>query len=233
VDALYHLFNTGETTTVTVGVPKYGHRDDYLGPLNPGRPIVFDFLRFDVRVNGKSAEFVEEENSFAIAALHLNEGCCERNRPAEIRWMTKRITFTGKMMTTIRVRYEAHYNAFHAGSGRQAQAGYYYDSVGRYWKGKVGTATFIIDTTDAVMGTRDEFVAWYTGLQRVAVLTGYISQDEVRQWEPSSCRPRLIPGLWSMAKWKGIGRTHLRPLGPGGTRPPAPTRCNIEPLKYP
>ncbi|MFC1836460.1 hypothetical protein ACFL2Q_17350 [Thermodesulfobacteriota bacterium] len=220
VDARYRLFNTGETTTVTVGVPKYG-RPDRDEPSYYGEPVVRDFIAFDAWVNGRNAEFVEVRDFTTDPSARPVVGYYpDGNQPKETRWMKKRITFTGKATTTIRVRYEAHYHNYYFHSGILVESGYYHDSVGRYWNDKIKRATFVSDITDingAVCG-------WCSYGGRVA-LTNFISVDEIRQWEPSSDSCHGIDGSWEGAKWRKWG-----PFGPwfgrGGHK--APTPCNID-----
>lgn len=136
VDARYRLFNTGKTVTVTVGVPKYGRPDRDEG-FHSSKPVVRDFIGFDAWVNGEKAEFVEVRNFFTNPSARPVGGYCHGNQSAETCWMIKRVTFTGKATTIIRVRYEAYYHNHWFHSGKLLESGYYHDSVGRYWKDKI------------------------------------------------------------------------------------------------
>jgi hypothetical protein len=206
VDARYRLFNTGKTVTVTVGVPKYGRPDrDKQWP----KPIIVrDFISFDAWVNGRKAEFVEARDFFTDPSARPIGGYCW-NKPAETRWMTKRVTFKGKATTVIRVRYEAHYhNQNKVGSGL-VDLGYYHDSTGRSWKDKIKKAVFVSDVMD-IQGDG------FRSLGLVA-FTDFISMSEVLQWEPSSTSYHRIYGSLAGAKWRG---TRHRVGGPR-----APTPC--------
>jgi hypothetical protein len=139
VDARYDLFNTGETTTVTVGVPKYGRPDRDLD-RDSGERVVRDFIGFYAWVNGKQAEFVEVRDFFADPGARPIGGYCYPNKRSETRWMTKRVTFAGKATTAIRVRYEAYYHNHYYQKFQLEESGYYHDSVGRYWKDKIKRA---------------------------------------------------------------------------------------------
>jgi hypothetical protein len=195
VDARYHLFNTGDTTTVTVGIPKYG-RTDRQWDYHSGEPVIRDFIAFDAWVSGRKAEFVEVRDFFTDPNARPVGGYCRHgNDPTESRWMIKQVTFTGKATTFIRVRYEAHYHNHNFISWKLLDSGYYHDSVGRYWKGKIKKATFVLDTTDI----KGDVYGWYSG-QRA--FTDFISVDEIRQWEPSSRSFRLIPGSGQAAQWR-------------------------------
>ncbi|MFC1835111.1 hypothetical protein ACFL2Q_10285, partial [Thermodesulfobacteriota bacterium] len=103
VDGVYHLFNNGETTTVEMGVPKYGRPDEGLD-VHSGEPIVRDFLGFDAWVNGRKAAFVEVRDFFTDPRARPVGGYCHGDEQSETRWMVKKVTFTGKATTTIRVR---------------------------------------------------------------------------------------------------------------------------------
>jgi hypothetical protein len=208
VDASYHLFNTGKTTTVTVGVPKYG-RSDRDQEYHSGEPIVRDFLGFDAWVNGRKAEFVEARDFFTDPSAQPVGGYCHGDKKSETRWMTKRVTFTGKATTVIRVRYEAHYHIQSGISGFVYDAGYYHVSVGRYWKDRIKRATFVSDITDI----NDDRIRSYEGW---VAFTGFLGVSEIRQWEPSSRSYKEIIGSWEGANWKG----------PWKRGPKAPTPCD-------
>jgi hypothetical protein len=197
VDAVFHLFNTGETTTVTVGVPKYGRADecDLLDKY-----VVCDFLGFDAWVDGRKVGFVEVRDFFTDPSArpiggycrHLSSKCVSLDDGTETRWMTKKITFPGKATTKIRIRYEAPYHNHYVGSGAYEEDGYYHCSTGRYWKGKIKKATFVIDTTDTHDGWRPPYGPG--GLRWAP--TKAINRDEIRDFEPSAGSYRLIPGNW-------------------------------------
>jgi hypothetical protein len=226
VDARYNLFNTGETTTVTVGVPKFGRPDRGQEQSRHGfEPLVRDFIGFDAWVNGRKAEFVEVGDFFTDPGARPVGGYCrQRNELTETRWMVKRVTFTGNATTFIRVRYEAFYHNHFWMSGQLIDYGRYHDSVGRYWKDKINRAFFVTDTADINSFTELDFAALHHGIQRVAAFMDFISVDEVRQWEPSPRSFRRIPGSYEAAQWKRIGTRYHR-LPSGAKHPAAPTPC--------
>jgi hypothetical protein len=107
VDAVFHFFNSGTTTTEWVGFPKRGrgYADMFHGTN--------DFIRFETWVNGEKAAFSEERSRswgagrlfrklFAIFAIQITDD----------RWLVKHVAFPGHATTTTRVRYEARYNEF-------------------------------------------------------------------------------------------------------------------------
>ncbi len=219
VDARYCLFNTGETISVAVGMPKYGRPD-----LDEQRPkaIVRDLISFNAWVNSRKAEFVEVSNFFTDSNLRPVGGYCNETKRAETGWMTKRVTFTGNATTTIRIRYEAHYHNHHVGSGRLSDTGYYHASVGRYWKGMIKRAIFISDVTEV----KGEVNNWSYRRKGVAITT-FISVDEIRSWEPTSGSYYDIPGSWPHAKWRGFGTSYgFWSFGGGVKSSEAPTPCS-------
>ena len=82
VAAVYHMVNSGETTTEWVGFPK-GRISDSSAQLDYP-----DFIQFHVWINGNKALFSKEGNL----------------------WMAGKITFPGHNTTIIRVVYEAEYS---------------------------------------------------------------------------------------------------------------------------
>lgn len=81
VEAVFHFFNSGGTTTEWVGFPK---GDQSYAPL-PDSPT--DFIQFHAWINGKKATFSNEDKH----------------------WMSHRVTFQGNTRTIIRIMYEANY----------------------------------------------------------------------------------------------------------------------------
>lgn len=137
VDAVFHLFNSAETTTEWIGFPKnaMGRQPGPLGGVS-------DFIRFDVSVNDQNVAF-REERDLIKDAQKSPEGL--RSRGAKHSgWLMGQATFPGSSTTTIRVNYEAPYD--HCGMGCQ-EAIYIY-GTGGYWKDSIGKATFIIDSSE-------------------------------------------------------------------------------------
>jgi hypothetical protein len=143
VDAVFHLFNTGETTSERIGFPKRatGRQPGPLGGL-------LDFIRFQVSVNNQDVPFAEEPDlirSMKKSVAKLRALCGRPPHPAENSdWLMGQAAFPGHAMTTIRVSYEAdyRYSRFDCGG-----AGYVY-GTGRYWKDRIGKASFTIDCTE-------------------------------------------------------------------------------------
>ena len=135
VDAVFNLFNTGETTTECVGFPKW------VASRTPTYPT---FISFQGSVNGRPIEFnekwdpsggskpsFEEWRNFRIA---VNE--------EERQWVVSQVTFSGHATTTIRVTYEAPYN--YANGYREAS---YIYGTGALWKDNIRKAVFIVDSS--------------------------------------------------------------------------------------
>jgi hypothetical protein len=148
VDAVFHLFNTGETVTEWVGFPK---RRVKLIPRGLTPP---DFVRFDTRVDGRHVEVSELRDAHTLASLwedlvslryrldrliYLFPG----HGPMRNVWMGQRVTFPRRTRTTIRTIYEAEYSY-----PVWPRGAWYVYGTGRYWKDGIGEATFVIDCTD-------------------------------------------------------------------------------------
>ncbi|WP_157212264.1 hypothetical protein [Desulfomonile tiedjei] len=151
VDALFHLFNTGETTTEWVGFPK--QRYDMTKSM-PGFPVESDFIRFDTWIDGTKIEVEEESNPESNPEPGIvNRILSAFNRvlfasglgslpPIKERWLVHHITFPGHTRTTIRTSYESHYSI------QTERKAYYIIGTGRLWKDNIGKAVFIIDSLD-------------------------------------------------------------------------------------
>jgi hypothetical protein len=138
VEATFHFLNEGETTTQWVGFPK---RVFYWG-FSPGDPHTKgfdDFRWFKVWVDGERAAITEEPDL-------ADTGRRERGEKRRDKWMALRATFPGHRQTSLRCTYEAMYQWGSYGSERTAAT--YLFGTGSYWKGPIGSAVFIIDSTD-------------------------------------------------------------------------------------
>lgn len=134
VDAVFHFFNTGQTTTEWVGFPKRG---------------VGRFSRFDTSVDGRKIEVSEESDAGTKRGVadRIVSGLYryifnQETGPLSVskdRWMVHHITFPGLATTTIRTSYEGHY--------AEGTADYIL-GTGSYWKERIGQVVFIIDCTD-------------------------------------------------------------------------------------
>jgi hypothetical protein len=147
VDAVFHLFNTGETVTEWVGFPKRRIKLIVGGSAQP------DFVRFDTWVDGRHVEVTELPDPHAdvsfweerVAPLYdrLLPSVYRFTRRGYMRngWMAQRVTFPRHARTSIRTIYEAEYPY------RGPRRAVYIFGTGRYWKGGIGEATFVIDCT--------------------------------------------------------------------------------------
>jgi hypothetical protein len=129
VDAVFQLFNTGQAATEWVGFPKTG-----MAVLRE----VIDFIKFEGWVDGQKAPFLEEGHLFRKQGPFFTR--VTSVGVWESRWMVTQLTFPAHAKRTIHVRYEAKYAA-------DRFAVYHY-GTGRYWKGNIGRAVFIVDSTD-------------------------------------------------------------------------------------
>jgi ankyrin repeat protein len=137
VEAVFQLNNTGKTTTEWIGFPKrpMGRR-----PGLHGR--ILDFIQFEGTVNGHPIPFTEER-AFVEGVKNSARGPRDRT-PKYTSWMTGQATFLGHTRTTIRVKYRAHYENM----GFRDRRAVYIFGTGRHWKDTIGTAVFIIDSTE-------------------------------------------------------------------------------------
>ena len=130
VDASFCFINTGATTTELIGFPKTGY-GDYPGPD--------DISSFHAWADGRMLPLLQPD---AFAKQRGNSPA----HPAypfsfsDSKWIVTRATFSGQGKTTLRARYEASYRR--AGGNSIAR---YTIGTGRFWKGKIGKAVFIID----------------------------------------------------------------------------------------
>ncbi|MEW6532822.1 MAG: hypothetical protein AB1473_18475 [Thermodesulfobacteriota bacterium] len=149
VDAVFKFFNSGQTTIEWVGFPKQGNiwTSEFVD--------VSDFIRFATWIDGRKTDVIEERGQGRISVLIerafqylLSAGGLMGVyglgfRPiAENRWLVQRVTFPAHTNTTIRTSYEARY-VF-----RGAPSAYYIVGTGRFWKGSIGKAVFLVDATD-------------------------------------------------------------------------------------
>lgn len=156
VDATFRLTNRGHTLEVPVGFPKRGY--GYLGDFEK----VSDFINFETWVNGEPAAFKEIGRASTLKATDLTlPAMLERLKSddpgslfaEDVRWMVKRVNFIGGKTTTTRVRYEAAYNFFDDGSEFPCGVAHYIYGSGRFWEGKIGKSTFIIEDARTEKGS--------------------------------------------------------------------------------
>jgi hypothetical protein len=144
VDALFHFFNTGETTTELVGFPKRGSGTEFSFRTE-------EFIRFETWVNDKEVQFTEEPEPFFGIWQFLRRIFADRVE--DYRWLVKQVPFPGHATTTTRVSYEAPY---HKTDGLCA---FYIYGTGSYWKDSIGKATFTINGGD-VIEAKHLLVSW-------------------------------------------------------------------------
>ena len=139
VDAVFHLFNPGETTTEKVGYPKRGFFND------------LDFIGFTARVDGKKLDVLtEEHNEGLIKVFEERMNLFLRARCGIIfvgttghvirdRWLVHRVSFPAHDRTTLRITYESRYDC--------SEAHYFYGTAS-YWGDRIGRTTILVDSTD-------------------------------------------------------------------------------------
>jgi hypothetical protein len=181
VDAVFHLFNTGDTAKEMVGVLKFGYADERVWD---GIPPVYDFLRFNAWIDGRKTEFVEVRQFLRDPDSAFCDDVSSGGI-SETRWMVKEVTFAGHSLTVISVRYEALYKHPLSTSFNQYFGGFYY-WMGRYWKGKIRKAVFIIDNTDICGHEGSGHIdTSYVGPRRA--FTERIQRYEMVEFEPPLC----------------------------------------------
>lgn len=178
VEAVFHLFNTGETSTEWIGFPKNAMGRP-AGPLGQ----VQDFIRFSVSVNNRNVSVSDEGG--LLASVKRIVAFSPSRKEGKLGWLVGRATFPGHAATTILVSYESYYEAC---GFNCAQAKYLY-GTGGYWKDPIGRATFIVDSlrrrgdekAEALFAAHE--VSKY--LIRRRLLAAYVSQYEIRNFEPN------------------------------------------------
>jgi hypothetical protein len=159
LDAVFHLFNTGETTTLWVGLPKHGWSN---ASLSADDPLIVDFIRLECWVNDRKEVFVENV-SFMRDSSHLFP------RPPDFRvatkWMAKEITFPENIVTIIRVRFEAPYNCCDS-SNSPYDGGVFFFGPGQHWKSKISRAEVVLVNPDSDKGSNMGFVSPGTTLRK-------------------------------------------------------------------
>ncbi len=176
VDAVFHLSNTGETTTEWIGFPKnsVGHQPGRFGKVS-------DFIRFEVSVNDLIVPFTEERE--------LVKGVQTFPKQMRLQWLNRsgwlmgRATFPGNATTTIRVRYESHY-----GGWSSNHAAIYIYGTGAYWKDSIRKASFIVDSTEigGAAHARARFSDSETDRYFIhrRLISDNIEKYEIRNFEP-------------------------------------------------
>ena len=194
VDAIFHLFNSGDTATEWVGFPKRsaGRPPGPLGRLS-------EFIRFDVSVDGRKIPLIEEPDQKSDA-LDLPEGLRRQDLPKRIRqqlvehasWLMGRTQFPASSGMTIRVSYEASYDS----CGYDCYLASYIYGTGRHWKDSIGKAVFIIDATEKGGFERATTRFSSTNSPRSWIhrrlITDNLTRYEIRDFEPEPGGTLLI-----------------------------------------
>ncbi|MBI5570214.1 MAG: hypothetical protein HY914_09745 [Desulfomonile tiedjei] len=172
VDAVFHFFNTGETTTEWVGFPRL--ETDTMTMTESMDRVGSEFVRYDAWVDGTKIP-VEENSDFdktvdgtKVEVKEQRERVVEpgpdgrvasafdRRQPAlglrsrrppppkepKGRWRVHHITFPGHATTTVSTSYEAYYSDYW-----DFLQAYYIVGTGGLWKDSIGKAVFVIDSS--------------------------------------------------------------------------------------
>lgn len=209
VDAVFHFFNTADTTTEWVGFPK--RLSGYLSDFHN----IPEFIKFETWVEGQKVAVSEEPDISSIMAPHKTLGALLKalKKPQsssllvkDFRWLVKRVRFPGHTTVTTRIRYEAPYSAT-----AEVRRAFYVYGTGSYWKGNIGRATFTIDST-AIGGSQPIRADFSHGdINRISEpeVSGKVMKFELKDFKPkpdaelsiqvphrqSDLRPRNSP-LW-------------------------------------
>lgn len=166
VDAVFRLFNTGETITQWVGVPRYL------------MPYFTPFVKFTAWVGDRNISFSEAREAGYRAYYSVpkprDPGARDpRDRSPE--WMVAQVTFPGHSGITIRIKYEAPFE--------KRNMGFYIYEYSRFWKDRIGKLVFTIDTTE-ICETHEATIPSLTG-PGVRALTRNLLRDELKNYKPS------------------------------------------------
>ncbi|MEW6141397.1 MAG: hypothetical protein AB1733_24505 [Thermodesulfobacteriota bacterium] len=180
VDAVFHFYNTGETTTQRVGIPTIDNnlQQKGYGRCPTPRGAIVDLLELELWVDGRRAALSEERDFLKRGASRSKGQDSPRYYVPERRWMAADVTFAGHAKTTIRCKYKARYI-----QSRLVRVGY---GTARAWKGNIGKLAFIIDCAD-VGGTPNVRVD--TGFpedSRTRLRTENLIIVETRDFEPAA-----------------------------------------------
>jgi len=150
VDSSFRLFNTGETALMRVGAPKHGIGVPSILAGNQG---FRDFTRFGGWVNDRGHHFFPMRYFFQDRGYFYypfpGEGVRSDFFPGqelmeeETIWMMTEVRFPGHALTTIRIKYAAHY--VHTKSGHSLDYADYYFGPGVDWKGKIQEIKLVIE----------------------------------------------------------------------------------------
>lgn len=175
VDATFHFFNTGETETALVGFPIF----------NAGRwrglTRVADEIRFSTWIDGRRVT-PSEKPDFRDQDRRFRKKLTSESA-SSLQWLAKSVTFPGQARITTRVKYEITYDGTYVVN----QAHYIY-GTGSYWKGRIGLASFIIDTSEIGKAEDLEVRFWFpdatSHLIRRTLISETLVKFEIKDFEP-------------------------------------------------
>lgn len=177
VDAVFHLFNTADTSTEWIAFPKNTERHPH------GLGKVQDFMRFDVWVNGDKVLFADERNLTRSAQNYVQ--ALMRPSSKHIGWLVGKASFPGHAATTIRVSYASHY----VQCGMGCHEAVYMYGTGGYWKDRIKKATFVVDWTQKAVGEWEpaRFPVSGSGPNMIhrRLLSEHVALYEMRDFKPS------------------------------------------------
>jgi len=217
VAIVFNLFNDGPAATEWTGFPKWVEASSNVFPI---------FKRFEGSVNGTKLKFSDaSDRSWGgrlTQAIPPQEKMpnFEKASVPKCQWLVTPVVFPGHAMTTIRVTYEALYY----GSGISIAS--YLFGTGRFWKGNIGKAVFIVDATD-VGGTGEVSTYIQNESGHVKSTRRQISENVVK-YELKDFKPHFDARFTARLYISG----HTRPLYPADGRfpiaPPAPLPVRIK-----
>jgi len=151
VDASFEFINSGKTATVTVGFP-----------MIETAGVVSHVENFQTWVNGERVKF----NELPAVVLDSNgeKPATDQSRMYGVKvieWMVKKVTFPENAKTITRVSYSAPYGTF--SDPMDDRFVEYVFGTGNSWKGPIGKATFIIQTSPGIWILRKPWDHYHSG----------------------------------------------------------------------
>jgi hypothetical protein len=148
VDAIFHFFNTGESTTEWIGFPI---------PRNH----LTRFTQLDSLIDGRRLDLVKKSRVWAINLPYLDYPNKKRQ------WLGANVVFQGHAVTKIRLNYETSYLPFRSNAvlyfvrnvrKTPGRVVYEYGTCS-YWKDRIGILAFTIDGSE--LGGRKHFTSHF------------------------------------------------------------------------
>ncbi|MFC1834436.1 hypothetical protein ACFL2Q_06845 [Thermodesulfobacteriota bacterium] len=180
IDAVFHFYNTGDSTTEWVRLPKRGMS------CRRGRALYPEFIRLDTWIDGTKVQFAEERSLMRRAKDFFFPEASSPTRDSlrpELynRWMAKRVTFPGRSGTSIRVSYDAEYVSGGGPPPSPTSSGaYYIVGTSSYWAGEIKNFVFTVDASQ-IGGTANLVGLSPLGLERI---TEDFARYELCDYEP-------------------------------------------------